>query len=520
MSDRLDARIKELTFRLIQMSPEAPPFPEETMVQLRPSGAAVKPPKRQPRLVWALAAAVVLAAITVPALLLGGPPDEVVDEATTTTSQDTATTLNTTTTVATPVLPPEIVGSLFGEPGQTIDITPPDQRGRGVGYTLAPFGSSTPAFWLIAAADGFDGEPRWGAWEGEPSFPDILITGPGPDTVILPETATPGEYLVCQIDGSFCWTLQMVESTIRSFSVDINAATPIDLAPADVTSTGWGNGEFELGLSEAGFGPCCFDVTSDGGVVFLDGQNRRLMHWLPGGGSVFPLATFQPAEFVADAMAVGPDDRVYVLGMSNRPGRPHDLLIVGLDGSVEGPYETVVDSNANLQATANGIYAGNALIARTQPADGWIPIATSAGVPVPVTDQQPVAALPVDDRSLRVDFAADGTIIANLQPGGDTVPVEYRIPGEYFLAGSFVQSRQSTVVLVLGRSWSADEPTEFLIVRVALEGETSVSEVYRIAGRRWAEMSSFGTVRLEGSSLFFMSTTPSGTEVARYELPG
>jgi len=518
MSDRLDARIRELTFRLIQMSPEAPPFPEETMVQLRPSAPAVTPPKRQPRLAWAMAAVVVLAAIAVPALLLGGPSDDVIDDATTTTLAGTTTTL-TTTTVATAIPEPEILGSLFGEPGQTIDITPPDQRRRGVGYTVTPFGSTTPAFWLIAAADGFDGEAQWGPWASGATFPDISITSPGPDTVILPGTATPGEYLVCQTDGSFCWTLQLVESTVRSFSIDTTAAAPIDLAPADVTSTGWGTGEFELGVSETGFGPCCFDVTSDRGLVFLDAQNQRLMHWLPGGGSVFPLATFQPAEFVADAMAVGHDDRIYVLGMSNRPGRPHDLLIIGLDGSVEGPFETVVDSNANLQATADGIYAGNALVDGTQPANGWIPLATSAGAPVPVADQQPVAALPVDDRSLRIEFAVDGTIIAILNPGGDSVPIEYHIPGEYFLAGSFAQNEQSTVVLVLGTSWSADEPTGFLIVRASIEGEAVVSEVYRIAGRSWAEMGPFGTVRLEGSSLFFMSTTSSGTEVARYELP-
>ncbi len=89
--------------------------------------------------------------------------------------------------------------------------------------------------------------------------------------------------------------------------------------------------------------------------MFLDAQHQRLMHWIPGGGSVFPLATFQPAEFAADALAIGHDDRVYVLGMSNRPGRMQDLVIIGLDGSVEGPFETVVESNADLQATANGI---------------------------------------------------------------------------------------------------------------------------------------------------------------------
>ncbi len=520
MTDRLDARIRELTVRLIQMSPEAPPFPEETVVQLRPSVAVERPPKRQPRLVWALAAVAVLAAIAVPTLLLGGPSSNVVDDATTITLPGTATTLNPTTTPATAVPSPDILGSLFGEPGQMIDITPPDQRRRGAGYTVTPFGSAAPAFWLIAAVDGVDGEAQWGPWEGGASLPDITITGSGPDRVILPESAAPGEYLVCQIDESFCWTLQLVESAVRSFSIDTTAATPVDLAPADVTSTGWGNGEYELGLSETGFGPCCFDVTSDGGIVFLDEQNQRLMHWLPGGASVFPLATFQPAEFVADAMAVGHDDRIYVLGMSNRPGRPHDLLIIGQDGSVDGPYETIVDSNANMQATANGVYAGSVPVEEGQPVEGWIPVATSAGAPVPVPDQQPVAALPVDDRSLRIDFAADGTIIALLYQGGDSVPIEYRIPGEYFLAGSFVQNEQSTVLLVLGTSWSADEPADFLIVRAALEGETAVSEVFRITGRRWAEMSPFGRIRLEGSSLFFMSTTTGGTEVARYELPG
>jgi hypothetical protein len=136
-----------------------------------------------------------------------------------------------------------------------------------------------------------------------------------------------------------------------------------------------------------------------------------------------------------------------------------------------------------------------------------------------VADQQPVAALPVDDRLLQVDFETDGGIVATLLPGGGSLPIEYRIPSGYFLAGFFLQDLESTAVLMLGTDWTADRPSEFLIVRVAVEAEIAVSDVNRITGQQWVEMGPFGTVRLEGSSLFFMSTTPDGTKVARYELP-
>ncbi len=135
-------------------------------------------------------------------------------------------------------------------------------------------------------------------------------------------------------------------------------------------------------------------------------------------------------------------------------------------------------------------------------------------------NQQPVAALPVDDRTLRIDRAADGSISAVVSLGGDSIPVEYRIPNGYFLVGSFLHSRDTSVVLVLGTAWSADQPSDFLVVRAALEGESAVSEAYRIPGQRWAETGVFGTVRLEGPSLYFMSTDPGGTEVVRYDLPG
>ena len=523
MSDRLDARIREMTIRLIQMSPEAPPFPEETMVQLRPSPVTAQPPKRR-RPAWGLAVAAlaVIAAVAIPAVLLGGRNNDAVEQTSTTAPPTTETTAPpTTTTVG--AADPEILGTLPPtEPGQTVDLFFPDERQRGVGYSLeVSVGEGfDPRFWMIAAAEGYDGEPQTGTWETGSDFPAVAITGPGPDRVLIPDSADPGDYLLCQRDGvPFCWTIQLVASTVRTFTIDPNSIAPTDLDPTEVVNAGWGNGEFDLGLSGPGFGPCCFDVTSDGGIVFLDAENQRLMHWLPGGGSVFPLATFQPSELVADAITVGHDDRVYVLGMSNREGRPHDLVIIGLDGSVEGPYETVVDSNADLQATTNGIFAGNALINETEPVDGWIPIATAAGIPVPLSEQRPLADLPEDARSLRIDFAPDGTIIAGLFPGGDSLPIQYRVSGEYFVAGAFLQNRDTALVLVLGTAWTADEPSDFLILRAAVEGGTAIWDAYRIPGQQWAQMGAFGTVRMEGSTVYFMSTTPTGTAVASYDLP-
>jgi hypothetical protein len=68
MSDRTESKMRELTYKLIAMAPEAPPFPEEDMVQVKPAPTPAPPirPRRR-SFGWALAAA---AAVFV---LIGGP---------------------------------------------------------------------------------------------------------------------------------------------------------------------------------------------------------------------------------------------------------------------------------------------------------------------------------------------------------------------------------------------------------------------------------------------------------------
>ncbi len=67
MSEHTDSKLRELTFRLIAMAPEAPPFPEETVVQVKPSPTPARPVTRRRRVAWFAAAAAAAA------ILIGGP---------------------------------------------------------------------------------------------------------------------------------------------------------------------------------------------------------------------------------------------------------------------------------------------------------------------------------------------------------------------------------------------------------------------------------------------------------------
>lgn len=83
MSDPMDTKLRELTYRLIAMAPEAPPFPEEPMVQLKPAPAPAPPARRRSPLVWlAAAAAITLLVVGVPLFLSRGDTTPTVPPAT------------------------------------------------------------------------------------------------------------------------------------------------------------------------------------------------------------------------------------------------------------------------------------------------------------------------------------------------------------------------------------------------------------------------------------------------------
>ncbi len=93
MSDRNDPRVRELTYRLMEMAPDAPPFPQEATMQVPETK------QRPPFLVWGAAAAAVVLLIGVPLILFrgGGTVDDPIAAPTTSTVVEPATTVPGTT---------------------------------------------------------------------------------------------------------------------------------------------------------------------------------------------------------------------------------------------------------------------------------------------------------------------------------------------------------------------------------------------------------------------------------------
>ena len=100
MSDQ-DPRVRELTYRLMAMAPDAPPFPEEAPMQV--------PEKKQrpPMLVWAATAVAVVLLVGLPLFMFRGGDDSV-DPATTIAAPDTTTTTEAGETTATDGPPPVV----------------------------------------------------------------------------------------------------------------------------------------------------------------------------------------------------------------------------------------------------------------------------------------------------------------------------------------------------------------------------------------------------------------------------
>jgi hypothetical protein len=99
MSERMDSKLRELTYQLVAMAPEAPPFPEEPAVHLEPA------PRRRHPLLWAAtAAAVALVVVGVPLLLLRGDasPDTTFPVATSLPQTPTSTSAPEVTTTSMP----------------------------------------------------------------------------------------------------------------------------------------------------------------------------------------------------------------------------------------------------------------------------------------------------------------------------------------------------------------------------------------------------------------------------------
>lgn len=83
-------------------------------------------------------------------------------------------------------------------PGQIVALTFPEEKIRGIGFQLARAAEPDKVLYYLTSDWGRGGghTPMW--WEGGTGGgPDIGILGPGPDRVVVPDTAADGAYLLC-----------------------------------------------------------------------------------------------------------------------------------------------------------------------------------------------------------------------------------------------------------------------------------------------------------------------------------
>jgi hypothetical protein len=101
-------------------------------------------------------------------------------------------------------------------PGELVELTFPTELGRGAPWHLSKWQDgdwSEPLYLVIASQrDGYNSDgPDWrsrsdldsGAW----GWDDIGFGGPGPDIVVVPETAEAGDYRFCTANagsGTYC----------------------------------------------------------------------------------------------------------------------------------------------------------------------------------------------------------------------------------------------------------------------------------------------------------------------------
>lgn len=103
-------------------------------------------------------------------------------------------------------------------PAQTIEVRFPEETERGVAWVLEEQEGDTwhTRWFLTAAAAGYGSGrvPNWQAADDPEEFgwEDVGIGGPGPDTLLIPDEATPGMYRLCTANSrqNICTALEIV----------------------------------------------------------------------------------------------------------------------------------------------------------------------------------------------------------------------------------------------------------------------------------------------------------------------
>lgn len=296
---------------------------------------------------------------------------------------------------------------------------------------------------------------------------------------------------------------------VSSTSVNLGTARfDLTRAPTSVVATlPWGRSDRAAGLDagpeQARIGPSAFDIARDGSVVVLDQVNHRLTMLRRGARPTHLPIAFDGGE---GDLAVAPEGTIYVLDAAGRPM---------IRSFTAGGYPIAAARLA--ERTADMIRVGpSGPLVHAYPSEMWL--ATGAARPPLPPAQQLAAAEParvVDDgRSVVVSASDEQARFALVR--GDRVLRAWTVRSKTNLGEVQFAEPYGAGLLVVVRLWT-EKQAEFRVLRLTAEG---LAESFAVDRAEWAESASLSRFRLQGSTLYQLRSTPSGTEIATYEIGG
>lgn len=268
----------------------------------------------------------------------------------------------------------------------------------------------------------------------------------------------------------------------------------------------WGTGDRAAGLDsgpeQSRIGPSAFDVASDGSVVVLDQVNRRLAIVRPGSRPAHVPIAFEGGE---GDLAVAPDGTIYVLDASSIPM---------LRSFTAGGYPIAATRLA--ERTADMVRVGpNGPLVHAYPSEMWLP--TGVGAPPLTPAQQLGAAEParrVRDGSVVVRTTDHEALLALGR--GDRVAQAWTVRSRTSLGEVQLAEPYGDGLLVVVRLWT-EQKAEFRVLQLTSAG---LAQSFAVDRAEWAESASLSRFRLHGTTLYQLRSTPSGTEIATFEIGG
>lgn len=274
-------------------------------------------------------------------------------------------------------------------------------------------------------------------------------------------------------------------------------------ADARVVAAPWGAdvGEVALDGPPGGLelGPSAFDVTSDGGVVVLDGGNSRIERWADGRVS----AVHADVDGAADDFALAPDGTAYV---ADGRGRPPLIRHLGRDGHL-------LDAAPLPERTWSQLRVGpDGPTVQLEPSEQWVPAAPA----VPAAER--VASARAGRR------LADGSDVFLLRTGagelrvarvvGGRIRASWRILSDTPLGEVQLVEPSAGRMVVVAKTYT-DTADEFVVL--VLNGQGLVRQL-ALRSSEWAASAPLARFRLAGRSLYQLGSTPDGAFVDRYDL--